>query len=287
VADPERGIGVRLDSLGVPDAEAALMVPLVYRGTTVGALLAFDRLTGDVRFTHEDEQLLEAFAASAATAVATAKTVEADRLRRSLEAAEAERRRWARELHDETLQALGGLKVLLSGAGRLDDPEAMRAAMAEAVGHVSAEIESLRALIAELRPPALDQLGLEPALASLVQRSATTSGLEIAADVRVGGEHRRLAPELETTVYRLVQEALTNVAKHARATTVSVSVREADGIVDVRVADDGAGLRGGSEGSGGFGLVGMRERVELAGGELRIEDGPAGGTVVRARLPVG
>ena len=87
--------------------------------------MAFDRLTGDVGFTHDDEQLLEAFAASAATAVATAKTVEADRLRKSIEAAEAERRRWARELHDETLQGLGGLNVLLaSAAARSDDPEA-------------------------------------------------------------------------------------------------------------------------------------------------------------------
>jgi signal transduction histidine kinase len=162
----------------------------------------------------------------------------------------------------------------------------MRAAMAEAIGHVSAEIESLRALIAELRPPALDQLGLEPALASLVQRTATTSGLEIAADVRLGGDGDRLQPELETTVYRIVQEALTNVAKHARATTVAVAVREADGCVDVRVADDGAGLGAGPRSSGGFGLVGMRERVELAGGELRIEGGRDGGTVVRARLPV-
>src|SRR4051812_41626328 len=96
VADPERRIGVRLSTLGVPDAEAALIVPLVYRGGVLGALIAFDRLTGDVGFTRDDEQLLEAFAASAATAVATAKTVEADRLRKSIEAAEAERRRWAR-----------------------------------------------------------------------------------------------------------------------------------------------------------------------------------------------
>src|SRR5215218_8870848 len=204
------------------EARDVLILPLVYRGTTLGALLAFDRLTGDVGFTRDDVQLLEAFAASAATAVATAKTVEADRLRKSLEAAEAERRRWARELHDETLQALGGLKVLLSSASRLDDAAAMREAMDQAVGHVASEIENLRALIAELRPPALDQLGLEPALASLVQRTETTSGLEIAADVRLGGDEHRLAPELETTVYRIVQEALTNVVKHARARRVEV-----------------------------------------------------------------
>ena len=87
-------------------------------------------------------------------------------------AAEAERHRWARELHDETLQALGGLKVLLSSAARLEDPEAMRSAMRDATRQLSGDIESLRSLIAELRPPALDQLGLAPALTSLAQRTA-------------------------------------------------------------------------------------------------------------------
>jgi signal transduction histidine kinase len=286
VADPERRIGVRLSTLGVPDAEAAVIVPLVYRGGVLGALIAFDRLTGDVGFTRDDEQLFEAFAASAATAVATAKTVEADRLRKSIEAAEAERRRWARELHDETLQALGGLKVLLSGAGRLDDVEAMRGAIATAVEHVTTEIANLRAVITELRPAALDQLGLLPALTSLLQRTASTTGLEVESELAPASDEARLSPELETTVYRLVQEALTNVVKHADAHGVSVRVREADGWLDVRVADDGRGRQRGS-GGGGFGLVGMRERVELAGGELHVEDGEPSGTVVRARLPVG
>src|SRR3954466_6194552 len=126
VDDPEGRIGVRLATLGVPDADAALIVPLVYRGAALGVLVAFDRLTGDVRFSRDDEQLLEAFAASAATAVATAKTVEPDRLRKSIEAAEAERRRWARELHDETLQGLGGLHFALSGAAAPDDAPAVR-----------------------------------------------------------------------------------------------------------------------------------------------------------------
>jgi signal transduction histidine kinase len=284
VDDPERRIGVRLATLGVPDAEAALIVPLVYRGTALGALMAFDRLTGDVTFTREDEQLLEAFAASAATAVATAKTVEADRLRRSIEAAEAERRRWARELHDETLQALGGLKVLLSSAARAGDAEAMRPAVAQAIEHVTTEIANLRALITELRPAALDQLGLLPALTSLLQRTATTTGLEVESDVTLADPDARLPEEIETTVYRLVQEALTNVAKHAGAHRVEVRIREDAGRLDVLVADDGRGLRGAT--GGGFGLVGMRERVELAGGELTVEDHAPGGTVVRARIPV-
>jgi two-component system, NarL family, sensor histidine kinase DevS len=285
IADPERRIGVRLSTLGVPDAEAALLVPLVYRGTTLGALMAFDRLTGDVGFTRDDEQLLEAFAASAATAVATAKTVEADRLRKSMEAAEAERRRWARELHDETLQGLAGLKVLLSSAARADDAEAMRAAIAGAVENVSTEIANLRALITELRPAALDQLGLLPALSSLLQRTAITTGLEVESDLQLAGEDARLSPELETTVYRLVQEALTNVVKHAEAHRVTVRVREAAGALDVVVSDDGRGMQG-SGGGSGFGLVGMRERVELAGGELTVRSGEESGTVVNARLPV-
>ena len=285
LAAPERDLGVSPASLGVRDAGAAVVVPLMYRGAALGAMLAFDRLTGEGRFTREDEQLLEAFAASAATAVATAKTVEADRLRRSIEAAEAERRRWARELHDETLQGLGGLKVLLAGAGRLEDPEAMRQAMDQAVEQVSTEIESLRALITELRPAALDQLGLLPALTTLLQRTATTSGLEVEGDLDLGDADRRLAGDLETAIYRLVQEALTNVAKHARATRVEVAVRAIPGAVDVRVVDDGVGVTAGGATGGGFGLVGMRERVAMAGGELQIERGDGGGTVVRARLP--
>src|SRR4051794_13122588 len=286
VDGPWGRLGVRLATLGVLDADAALIVPLVYRGTALGVLVAFDRLTGDIGFSRDDEQLLEAFAASAATAVATAKTVEADRLRKSIEAAEAERRRWARELHDETLQGLGALKVLLSGASRLDEADEMRPAIAGAIEHVTTEIANLRALITELRPAALDQLGLLPALSSLLQRTASTTGLEIESDLELADEDARLADEIETTVYRLVQEALTNVVKHADAHRVTVRLHEAAGTIDVLVADDGRGLEAGATGGAGFGLVGMRERVELAGGELTVMRGEAGGTVVRARLPV-
>jgi signal transduction histidine kinase len=273
------------EQLGVGAAATALLVPLVYRGTGLGVLAAFDRLDGDGAFTRDDEQLLEAFAAQAATAVATAKTVEADRLRRSIAAAEAERRRWARELHDETLQALAGLKVLLSGASRLDDAGPMRAAMNEATEQLGRDIDALRSLIAELRPAALDELGLEPALATLAQRTATTTGLEFHTEIDLAGGDR-LAPELETTVYRIVQEALTNVGKHARASTVSLSVRRVDHELLIAVADDGTGFDPHATSGGGFGLMGMRERVELAGGELCVERGEHDGTVVLARLPV-
>jgi signal transduction histidine kinase len=286
LADAARELRVPPDRLGVGEAATALLVPLLYRGQALGVLAAFDRLGGDSAFTRDDEQLLEAFAAQAAIAVATAKTVKADRLRRSMAGAEAERRRWARELHDETLQALGGLKVLLSGATRGDDPEAMRGAMREAIDQLSGDIQSLRSLIAELRPPALDELGLAPALASLAQRTSTATGLEVRADVDIPDEER-LAPELETTVYRIVQESLTNVAKHARAGAVDLSVRYEDHELQISVSDDGTGFDPEGALEGGFGLTGMRERVELAGGELSVLPGSSAGTVVRARLPLG
>jgi signal transduction histidine kinase len=285
IADAAHELLIPPEQLGVGHATTALLVPLVYRGQGLGVLAAFDRLDGDGAFSHDDEQLLEAFAAQAATAVATAKSVEADRRRRSMAAAEAERHRWARELHDETLQALGGLKVLLSSAARLDDPEAMRSAMRDATGQLSGDIESLRSLIAELRPPALDQLGLAPALTSLAQRTATANGLEIHAEVQLGDD-QRLASEVETTVYRIVQESLTNVIKHARAASVELRVRRDGPELEVCVADDGIGFDPEGAQAAGFGLAGMRERVELAGGELNVLRGAVAGTTVRARLPL-
>ena len=269
------------ETLGVTGARTALLVPLVYRSTALGVLAAFDRVAGEPVFGHEDERLFLAFAASAATAVSTARSVAGERLRHSLAAAEQERRRWARELHDETLQALGGLQVLLSSALRKGTPERLEPAVREAVEHIGTEIESLRTLITELRPAALDEIGLAPAIESLGQRLAAVEGLEVDVQVDVGG---RLDPELETTVYRLVQEALTNVAKHANAERVRLSVALDHGVVRVEVTDDGRGFDPDARAEG-FGLIGMHERVALAAGRLDIESS-AGHTVVRASLPL-
>jgi signal transduction histidine kinase len=280
IDDVEMQMRIPADRLGVTDASVALLVPLVYRGRALGVLAAFDRLSGDEGFTDDDEQVMRAFAASAATAVATARTVEEDRLRHSLQAAEAERRRWARELHDETLQALGGLNVLLKSAARSSDPEVLRAAIGDATEHVSREIENLRAIITELRPAALDELGLEPALATLATRVGAASGLEVETAIDVG---RRLEGEQETVAYRVVQEALSNVVKHAQATRVSVSVTTAGGELRIVVADDGRGFDPAAPASG-FGIVGMRERIDLAGGHLAIEPNDPG-TRVEVVLP--
>jgi signal transduction histidine kinase len=268
--------------LGVGGAATALLVPLVYRNTPLGLLAAFDRFSGDPAFGDEEERLFLAFAASAATAVATARTVAEDRLRHSIASAEQERRRWARELHDETLQGLGGLQVLLSSALRRNDADSLGASVREAIDYIGTEIESLRTLITELRPAALDEIGLAPAIDSLGKRLAAVEGLDVELDVELGG---RLEPEVETTVYRLVQEALTNVAKHAQAERVRVHVALDYDVVRVEVSDDGRGFDPEARVEG-FGLVGMHERVALARGQLEVESAP-GKTVVRATLPVG
>ena len=176
--------------------------------------------------------------------------------------------------------------MLLSSAARLDDADAMRAAMREAADQLKGDIESLRSLIAELRPPALDQLGLAPALTSLAQRTGAGGELDVRTDVALPKD-RRLAPELETTVYRIVQESLTNVVKHARAGSVDIAVRSDGEQIEISVTDDGVGFDPDGAAATGFGVIGMRERVELAGGELSVGRGPRAGTVVCARLPLG
>lgn len=270
------------------DATTAMLVPLTFRGQSVGVLLALDRVGDQAQFDDEDERLMRSFAASAATAVATAQSVGAEQLRRSIEAAEHERRRWARELHDETLQGLGALQVLFSSALQTGEADASREAARQAVDHIAGEIERLQSLITELRPATLDDLGVAPALTSLVERTRTLHGLDIESEIDLdydaGRQATRLTPDIESSVYRIVQEALNNVAKHARAEHVKVSVVESDGRTRILVRDDGVGFEPG-RGDGRFGLVGMRERVALIGGTLAIKSSPDDGTTVEAEVP--
>lgn len=286
ITDVDARLRISPNEFGVVDAHTALLVPMVYRSRALGVLAAFDRGADGGMFGEDDEQMLHMFAASAATAVAMAQSVQADRLRSSLAAADAERRRWARELHDETLQSLGGLRVLLSSALRREDLERAQEAMREAVEHIEREIGNLRAIITELRPAALDELGLQTAIEALLDRHRQQSGFEIEAELALAGPsipRERLDGELETTVYRLVQEALTNVAKHAHATRVRVAVREDGSELEIEVQDNGIGFDPASSGQG-YGLGGMQERVSLAGGQLGIDSGEQG-TRVTARLP--
>jgi two-component system, NarL family, sensor histidine kinase DevS len=269
-------------------ATSAVVVPLGFRGRARGVLIALDRVGGGVAFDPDDEHLLTSFAASAAIAIATAQSVEADRLRSSIRAAEQERKRWARELHDETLQELGAVKLLLETAHVAGSQEALAAAARRGVEQLDLTIQGLQSLITELRPAALDELGVEPAVRALLERTAITSGLEVDACIDLahpsGRSATRLEPEVTTTIYRLVQEALTNATKHAGAERVTVEIVEEGPTVTVEVTDDGGGFER-ADVSRGFGLVGMEERVALVGGTLVVDSKPGRGTRVRAELP--
>jgi two-component system, NarL family, sensor histidine kinase DevS len=276
-----------LGRLGLP-AEAGLVVPLALNGRAYGVLVAVDRLVDGPEFSARDEELLEAFAASAATAVATAQSVTAQGRHERLEGAEGERGRWARDLHDGTLQSLAVMKMRLSAARRSADPAALTQVLAQTIDELESEIIGIRAMITELRPAALDQLGVGSAVEALTER-AMRNGLEVDLTVDLAYERGRApdhhAPDLETAIYRIVQEALTNASKHGSATSAVVEVLENDSIVEVSIRDDGDGFD--PEGpTNGFGLIGMRERAELVLGKLDVDSVPGQGTLIRATLPV-
>jgi signal transduction histidine kinase len=155
----------------------------------------------------------------------------------------------------------------------------------QAIEDIELETDNLRGIITDLRPSLLDDLGLLPAIESLIDRRRL-AGLEIETDLALPNpsEPAQLSPELETTIYRLVQESLTNIVKHAEAARVFLSIAIDKGEVVVEITDDGVGFDPVARTSG-FGLAGMRERIYLAGGKLALESGEAG-TTVRARIPV-
>jgi signal transduction histidine kinase len=276
------------------DPVRVLQTPIVIGGETRGCLHLSDKRGGE--FDDADRKTAAVLAAWSAMAlelertVATAESVEREWLRRSLAAAEEERRRWARELHDDTLQALGALRAMLSSARRSADVASLHTTLDGAVQQLADEIANLRSLITELRPAALDELGLAPALDALFHRVRTASRLEVNTAIELeheltpdGDGRPRLDPDVETAIYRIVQESITNVAKHARANRVDVVVAERHDEIEIVVRDDGCGFDV-SAPTSGFGLTGIRERVSLAGGELEIVSS-GHGTAVLASLP--
>jgi signal transduction histidine kinase len=277
----EHGLG----ALGLP-ARSGIVVPLVYRGESHGVLLAIDRLDGAASFSANDEMLLQSFATSAATAVATARSVTAERHRQRLAAGEEERQRWARELHDDTLQSLSAVRISLAAARRAQDAARLSAAVEGAIDQLEESIANLRALITDLRPAALDELGAAAAIEALAER-VSRRGIEVDVSVELAAEgDARLGGELETALYRVVQEALTNAVKHGHATRAVVEVSQAPGSVRLSVRDNGTGFDPQSP-SEGFGLPGMRERIALLDGELEITSSDRSGTTVAARIPLG
>src|SRR5262249_43170058 len=149
---------------------------------------------------------------------------------------------------------------------------------------VVSTLQDVRRLAVALRPSALDDFGLVTAVERLAQSFGEQSGLLVDFEARIRAE--RLPREVETTLYRIVQEALTNIAKHPGATRVSVLLTESNDAIYAVVEDDGSGFDASTRSNGGLGLVGMEERVELVGGRLRIESSAESGTTLRAEVPV-
>jgi signal transduction histidine kinase len=278
--DPE----VNVEMARILQMNAALWVPLLLREKAIGVLMAVDKLGGDPRFSDDDLRLAEAFAARASVAVDLSQRVARDSLRRVVAGQELERQRLARELHDETGQALTSILLGLHSVEEAKDAEARKLAVAELRELVTDTLHDVRRLAVELRPKALDDFGLVPALERLTSGFAETTGIAVELEAGLGDE--RLTPEIETALYRIVQEALTNVVKHARARRVSVVVTRRPGSVSTLIEDDGRGFEPPEDGQG-LGVVGMRERVALLDGRLQIESGAQGGTTIAVEVPVG
>jgi signal transduction histidine kinase len=285
----ERGRSERVDSL-LEDPEVnqdvarrlgattGLYVPLRARDRLIGVLIAHDKIGRDQRFTSSDLRLAEQFALRASIAVDLSRRVARDSLRRVVAGQEIERRRLARELHDETGQALTSILLGLRAVDEAGEGSSVAEAVADLRELVVATLQDVRRLAVQLRPKALDDFGLVPALERLVQTFSEASGINADLEANLGEE--RLPPEVETTLYRIVQEALTNVVKHAGAKTVSILLVRRHGSVTAVIEDDGQGFDPDAVKSDSLGLEGMRERAELHDGKLTVETSPSGTTLV-------
>jgi PAS domain S-box-containing protein len=272
--------------LGAKESGRALIAPLLFRGQALGLVVALDHIGDPGHFDDEHQRMLESFAASAAIGVATARSMAEERLQNTIDAAEQERARWARELHDETLQSLAVLRMRLASALRDETPDELQDTGQEAVEQIDDEIVKLRRLITELRPASLDTIGLEAALYALAQQHQHAGEIRIDCDFELPREaEERPAPLLETAVYRLVQEALNNVSKHSLAKHAALRVHESDSHIEIEVWDEGVGFDPNLVREG-FGLVGMRERAALLGGTLSVDSKQGSGTSIRAEIPL-
>ena len=295
-----------------PPMRTFLGVPVARGGHRYGNLYLAEK-AGGVPFDEEDEAVVVAFAACAVGAIESARLVHAERARAEavaelaaskervavkrdmlgaiLNAQEAERARVSRDLHDDVGQSLTSVLLAL----RL--VESSLAGIEVDVGDARRRTEDVRELVADalrrarqlafdLRPTVLDDVGLSPALERLVQ--ATTARGIVAVELATEGlTDTRLSSEVETVVYRVVQEALTNVLRHARASTASVTVIVTEERVRALVEDDGIGFDAGAAPvRGHLGMVGMVERAELVGGTLELSSNPGAGTTVLLEVPL-
>jgi signal transduction histidine kinase len=291
----ERGRSERVDSL-LEDPEVnqdvtrrlgastGLYVPLLAWERPIGVLVAHDKTGPDPRFSSADLRLAEQFANRAAIAVDLSRRVARDALRRVVSGQELERRRLARELHDETGQALTSILLGLRAVEEAGGPDEMSTAASNLRELVVGTLQDVRRLAVQLRPKALDDFGLVAAVEHLVQTFSEATAIRVDLEAQLGD--KRLPAEVETTLYRIVQEALTNIVKHAGASRVSILMVRSSGSATVVIEDDGQGFDPTEPREEGMGIMGMRERVELHEGRLTVESTPGSGATLVAEVPL-
>jgi signal transduction histidine kinase len=256
-----------------------MWIPLAVRQQIMG-VLAIAKPTPDA-FHARDTTLALGIARQAAVAIDNARLHERARQAAVLE----ERQRLARELHDSVTQALYGISLYAEAADRAlvdGQPEPAATNLRELRETAQEALGEMRLLIYELRPPLLEEYGLAAALRARLKAVETRAGL---VTEFVGEGDERLAPEIEQELYRLAQEALNNVLKHAHAQHVRVRLAIGPGSSLLEIADDGVGFEPSFRGGEGLGLPGMRERAQRLSGELRVESSPGAGTRVQVDVP--
>jgi len=285
-------------ALGERPVKSALGAPLISKGARLGALVLYN-LSREDAFTENEVTFLQAFANQATAAIENARlyaslqekeAARAALLEQAIQAQEEERARVAREIHDELGQLLTRLSIDLKMCETQIAAEPNQAAQTLAATQtlVWQTIEQAHHLIVELRPTLLDELGLEAALRE--ELATRLAPLGVTTTLETDGESQRLPASVETAVFRIAQEAISNIARHAHAQHARLSLH-ADGGLQLSIEDDGVGVRSdwqsGTNGHRPLGLLGMQERATLIGGTLTIQPGTPHGTRLTLHVPLG
>ena len=310
-----RGRGAK--SLQKEKVTSLVHVPLMTKGWALGSMCVGTHNTTE--FSDEEQKLLDAIGNQIAIAVENARLyadvqrkerVRGELFKKALAAQEDERKRIARELHDEVSQSLTALLYDAEDGLELEHLPAIKKRLQSICDLTQHTLDDVHKLMFDLRPSMLDQLGLIPALRWLSETRLEPKGVRVTVTTNTPSnlynsqaDAQRLSPEIETALYRVVQEAINNIARHAAARNVEIGLELYDGVAIVNITDDGIGfdvaeLNTGtiididnkdfllSENTRGLGLLGMQERIELLGGELEIISVPGNGTQLHIRVPI-
>jgi signal transduction histidine kinase len=306
------------ESLKREHVTAMMHVPLMTKGRALGSMCLGTHC--NMKFDQEEQKLFTAIGNQIAIAVENARLyaevqhkerIRGELFQKALAAQEDERKRIARELHDEISQSLTALLYEAEGGLELDSRARMKEQFHNICGLTQHSLDNVHRLMFDLRPSMLDQLGLIPAVRWLAKTKLEPRGLRVSVDVNSNispldgpGDLKRLSPDIETALFRVIQEAINNIARHAAARNVEIRMDLDEDKTSVSVKDDGIGfdmdelsissIKGMesrepavSDSARGLGIVGMQERIELLGGDLDINTEPGAGTTIRMCVPSG